>query len=181
MGTYKTSHAIQQQPQKNVLKLQQIDATHYVAKRAQLEVRIQTVPFELAYYHAGKLLCKEGKGYQPGQLYSMDLEIQPDEKLMGAGARALGMNRRGYRLQLYNRAHYGYETHSELMNFTMPIFMSDRLYMVHFDNPETGYLDLDAAKNNHVRFEAIGGQMCYQIIAGQDWKEITTEWTYLSG
>ncbi|MDP4596304.1 MAG: DUF4968 domain-containing protein [Crocinitomicaceae bacterium] len=181
MGTYKTSHAIQIQPQKNVFKLQQIDATHYVVQRAQLEVRIQTAPFELAYYHAGKLLCKEGKGYQPGQLHSIDLAIQSDEKLMGAGARALGMNRRGYRLQLYNRAHYGYETHSELMNFTMPIFMSDRLYMVHFDNPETGYLDLDAAKNNHVRFEAIGGRMCYQIIAGQDWKEITTEWTYLSG
>ncbi len=36
--------------------------------------------------------------------------LTKDEVLYGAGARALGMNRRGNRLALYNRAHYGYES-----------------------------------------------------------------------
>ena len=54
----------------------------------------------------------------------------------------LGMNRRGNRLQLYNRAHYGYETHSELMNFTMPLVLSSKIYAVHFDNAPIGFLDL---------------------------------------
>ena len=34
------------------------------------------------------------------------------------------MNRRGNLLLLYNKAHYGYEIHSELMNYTMPIVLS---------------------------------------------------------
>ena len=49
------------------------------------------------------------------------------------------MNRRGYKLELYNKAHYGYETHSELMNFTMPVVMSSKKYVLHFDNAAIGY------------------------------------------
>lgn len=181
MGAEKSTHAVCVQPQKNGLQLSQKDNSHYELKRADVMIQIQTQPFALAFFYKGEQMLKEGLGYVPGQLHSIDLEITTAEQLMGGGARALGMNRRGYRLQLYNRAHYGYETHSELMNYTMPVFISDKGYMVHFDNPQTGYLDLDAKQNNHVRFETEGGPMTYQIILCDDFKKMTSEWTYLTG
>jgi alpha-glucosidase (family GH31 glycosyl hydrolase) len=58
------------------------------------------------------------------------------------------MNRRGNRLELYNRAHYGYEERSELMNYTLPIIFSSEKYMLHFDNAPIGFLDLDSEENN---------------------------------
>ena len=83
----------------------------------------------------------------------LDFNLTTDEKLFGGGARALGMNRRGNRLPLYNKAHYGYETHSELMNYTIPLVYSSNLYAIHFDNAPIGYLDLDSEKDNSLQYE----------------------------
>jgi alpha-glucosidase (family GH31 glycosyl hydrolase) len=100
---------------------------------------------------------------------------------MGGGARALGMNRRGHRLELYNRAHYGYETRSELMNFTVPLVLSSRKYALHFDNPTTGFLDLDSQFSNTIGFEAHSGRKSYQLVAGEDWEAIMLNYTALTG
>jgi len=59
------------------------------------------------------------------------------------------MNRRGNRLRLYNKADYGYETHSELMNYTMPLVLSSKMYAVHFDNSQIGTLDLFNSRTNN--------------------------------
>lgn len=76
------------------------------------------------------------------------------------------MNRRGNKLALYNRAHYGYETRSELMNFTIPMVLSSKMYAVHFDNSAIGYLDLDSKKDNTLSYETISGRKTYQVIVG---------------
>jgi oligosaccharide 4-alpha-D-glucosyltransferase len=119
-------------------------------------VSIQKSPFQISYFNQQKLLFSEKEGYfkqkhiplenvkgniKADSLEVIQFNISPDEVLYGGGARALGMNRRGNKLALYNRAHYGYETHSELMNFTIPIVLSSKMYAVHFDNSAIGYLD----------------------------------------
>jgi alpha-glucosidase (family GH31 glycosyl hydrolase) len=91
------------------------------------------------------------------------------------------MNRRGYRLPLFNRAHYGYETHSELMNYTLPIVLSSKQYMIHFDNAPIGYLDFDSKKKNTLTYETISGRKTYQIIAGESWYDIIDSYTDLTG
>ena len=101
--------------------------------------------------------------------------------LFGGGARALGMNRRGNRLQLYNKAHYGYENYSELMNFTIPLVYSSKLYAIHFDNAPIGYLDLDSKKDNSLQYETISGRKTYQVVAGDDWKDLIDQYTDLTG
>jgi hypothetical protein len=45
-----------------------------------------------------------------------------------------------------SKAHYGYEEHSEQMNFAMPLVFSSKMYGIHFDNPTTGFLDLDSKR-----------------------------------
>lgn len=147
-----------------------------------IAVHIQKSPFQISYSYKGKPIISEKIGYQKiedGE--AIDFNITNDEVLMGGGARALGMNRRGNRLQLYNKAHYGYETHSELMNFTLPIVFSSNMYMIHFDNAPIGYLDLDSKKENTLVYETISGRKAYQVIAGDSWQDITENYTNLTG
>ncbi|WP_353779712.1 TIM-barrel domain-containing protein [Winogradskyella sp. 3972H.M.0a.05] len=159
-------------------------------------VSITTSPFKVSYSFKGQPIISEKRGYyksahEPMEMVSgnivygttekIEFNLNSDEALYGGGARALGMNRRGNRLPLYNRAHYGYETHSELMNFTLPIVLSSKKYMVHFDNAAIGYLDLDSNKNNTLTYETISGRKTYQVIAGDSWKQVITNYTKLTG
>ena len=147
-----------------------------------LEVQITKKPFQIAYLYNKEQVIAENLGYSKNETHELlNFELTSDEILYGAGARVLGMNRRGNRLQLYNRAHYGYETHSELMNFTMPIVVSSKKYMVHFDNAAIGYLDLDSQKNNNLTYETISGRKTYHVIVGDTWGNLIDNYTDLTG
>lgn len=146
------------------------------------EVRITKEPFTLAYYFDHTLLIKENRGYNAqGENQILNFRIEPDEVLYGSGARAPGLNRRGSRLELYNRAHYGYETESALMNYTLPLFLSSKRYAVLFDNAGHGFLDLDSGSSNEVTYECLKSQPNYYVIAGTDWYDLTDNYTRLTG
>jgi len=165
-------------------------------KMKDISVKITHSPFQVSYYYEGTLLTSEKRGYYKAPHEPMDLvngnivaeeteriefNLTQDEILFGGGARALGMNRRGNKLPLYNKAHYGYETHSELMNFTIPLVYSSKMYAIHFDNAPVGYLDFDSNKNNTLEYETISGRKTYQIIAGDDWEELVENYVSLTG
>ena len=177
----KESHAV-------VLKPKQIDVTfkeevnHFVLQTDGIVIKVQKLPFQLQYYFNNKLLISEAEGYTKNDsLEKINFNIKSNEVLYGGGARALGMNRRGHRLELYNKAHYGYETHSELMNYTIPIVVSSHRYMLHFDNAPIGYLDLDSEQTNHLTYETISGRKTYQVIATNSWPELINQYTDLTG
>ncbi|WP_372792994.1 TIM-barrel domain-containing protein [Lutibacter sp.] len=147
-----------------------------------ISVTITKAPFQISYSYKNKFLISERKGYIKNEDNEvLDFNLTSEEVLYGGGARALGMNRRGNRLQLYNKAHYGYETHSELMNFTIPLVYSSNLYAVHFDNAPIGYLDLDSKKDNSLQYETISGRKTYQVVAGDSWKDLVSQYTNLTG
>lgn len=175
------SHAVIARPQQLHSVLRQADYG-WQFDAGQLSVHIRRQPFGISYWYRGKLLVAEKQGFQSKQQARLiDFSISRDEALYGAGARALGMNRRGYRLPLYNKAHYGYEEHSEQMNFAMPLVYSSHRYALHFDNPQTGFLDLDSHGDNTLSFESSGGRQVYQLIAGADWPELMASYTRLTG
>ncbi|MFM7643867.1 MAG: TIM-barrel domain-containing protein [Sphingomonadales bacterium] len=183
-----SSHAVLLQYQSNSWEFQDVQteavkegkSKMYILKSGAIGVKILTQPFDISYFYKTTEVS-EARGYYFEQTPKIEFDLSADEQLMGAGARSLGMNRRGYRLQLYNRAHYGYETHSELMNFTMPIVLSDKGYAIHFDNPQIGWLDLDSKKENKLTYEVIGGPMRYQVVFSDNWKDLTTSLTALLG
>lgn len=148
-----------------------------------ISVVINKSPFKITYSNHGKVLLSEKAGYTKVNDSNQTLSFNLDktEVLYGGGARALGMNRRGNRLQLYNRAHYGYETRAELMNFCIPMVISSKLYAVHFDNAAIGYLDLDSKKDNTLTYETISGRKTYQIIVGDTWTNLISNYTDLTG
>ncbi|MFD1152778.1 glycoside hydrolase family 31 protein [Undibacterium aquatile] len=175
------SHAVVLKPEKIKAQLR-TDAQHLSYIAGNMAVHINRAPFQISYTYKNKALIAEHEGYQQSaQGRSLDFQLDQDEALYGAGARALGMNRRGYRLPLYNKAHYGYEEHSEQMNFAMPLVFSSKMYGIHFDNPTTGFLDLDSKKKNLLAYESLSGRQTYQVIAGDSWEDIVSAYTQLTG
>ncbi len=147
-----------------------------------IKVIIQKNPFDITYVYKDNIITSEKEGYYHGDEYeTLSFDLDKSEKLFGGGARVLGMDRRGNRLQLYNRAHYGYTTHSELMNFTMPLVLSSKMYAIHFDNAPIGYLDLDSEHTNTLRYETISGRKTYQVIVGDSWPDLIDQYTDLTG
>ncbi len=155
---------------------------HIVFATKKIKVLIYKSPFKIAYIKDGKEFLSEKRGFFISEKHkNIELNIGADDVLYGGGNRVLGMNRRGNKLELYNRAHYGYETHSELMNYTMPLFLSSKIFAVHFDNAPIGFLDLDSKENNTVVYETISGRLVYQVIATDDWDELIDQFTQLTG
>jgi len=147
-----------------------------------ITVVINKSPFRITYSNQGKVLLSEKNGYiKKDSIEILQFNLDNSEMLFGGGARALGMNRRGNRLTLYNRAHYGYETRAELMNFCIPLVLSSKLYAVHFDNGAIGHLDLDSKKNNTLEYETISGRKTYQVIVGDTWEDLVANYTDLTG
>ncbi|MGV7211479.1 TIM-barrel domain-containing protein [Oxalobacteraceae bacterium A2-2] len=163
-----------------------------------ITVTITKSPFQIAYAYKGKPLVAEKRGYvrvidqaatghkdinkgQDRELEALEFTLDGEEALYGAGARAVGMNRRGQRYTLYNKADYGYGEKSPLLNYTMPLALSSRLYALHFDNPQTGYLDFDSRHDNTLRYETIGGRKTYQVVAGDSWADVVANYTSLTG
>ncbi|WP_298540670.1 TIM-barrel domain-containing protein [uncultured Aquimarina sp.] len=147
-----------------------------------IQVRITKEPFHISYIYKDKKLISEKLGYiKTDSTEILNFNLDKEEVIYGAGARVVGMNRRGNRLQLYNKAHYGYETRSELMNYTMPLVLSSKTYAVHFDNAPIGFLDIDSKKDNTLSYETINGRKTYQVVAGDDWKDLMDQYTDLTG
>ncbi|WP_299223871.1 TIM-barrel domain-containing protein [uncultured Aquimarina sp.] len=145
-------------------------------------VHITKEPFHISYFYKDKELISEKLGYvKTDSTEILNFNLDKEEVIYGAGARVVGINRRGNRLQLYNKAHYGYETRSELMNYTMPLVLSSKTYAVHFDNAPIGFLDIDSKKDNTLSYETINGRKTYQVVAGDDWKDLMDQYTDLTG
>ncbi|TXD47191.1 TIM-barrel domain-containing protein [Polaribacter sp. IC073] len=189
------SHAVVLEPNAIDIKFNEtLNSVDYTSKG--IVVKIQKKPFKISYFYKGAEITSEKQGYFKSKHIPLELvkgnivteetekiafNLTSDEVLYGAGARALGMNRRGNRLALYNRAQYGYEAHAELMNFTLPIVISSKKYMLHFDNAPIGYLDLDSKKDNSLTYETISGRKTYQVIVGDSWLDLVNNYTDLTG
>ncbi|TLX72634.1 DUF4968 domain-containing protein [Labilibacter sediminis] len=147
-----------------------------------LTVKITKCPFNISYLYKSKTLLSEEKGFFDNDtLKGFRLNLTPQEKLLGGGERVLGMDRRGNRLRLYNKASYGYETHADLMYYSLPVVISSNKYMLLFDNTADGFMDLGASEENILQFEAVGGRMSYVLVAGDKWSELTENYTEITG
>ncbi|MCG8578824.1 MAG: DUF5110 domain-containing protein [Bacteroidales bacterium] len=148
----------------------------------KLTAIITKQPFNISYYQSGEYLFSEEDGYFANDSISgFRFNLNQTEHLFGAGERALGMNRRGHRLQLYNRASYGYETYAELMYYSMPLVISSEKYMLGFDNGASGWLDIGKTEPDILQFECAGGRKSYFVVASDTWEGLMSNFTELTG
>jgi oligosaccharide 4-alpha-D-glucosyltransferase len=113
--------------------------------------------------------------------HSFSFNLQQDEKIFGGGERALPMDRRGYRFNLYNNPWYGYEYGADNLNFSVPFFISNKGYGIFFDNASKGYVDIGKANSNLFEAGFVSGELNFYIIPGKNVDEIMQSYTKLTG
>jgi oligosaccharide 4-alpha-D-glucosyltransferase len=175
------SYAVVQKPQRVKTQLKETGADITLSTKG-ISVTIHKSPFQISYAYQGKELISEQIGYEKtATAESIHFNLNAEEAIYGAGARALGMNRRGYKLPLYNKAHYGYEEKSTQMNYGIPLMYSSKMYGIHFDNAAIGALDFDSQHRNVLSYETISGRKTYQVIAGKSWTDLISNYVNLTG
>ncbi len=148
----------------------------------EFAVKIHKSPYRLAFLRDGKVISEEEVGgFATETMRGFRFTLSDEEQLYGGGQRVLGMDRRGHRMPLYNRAHYGYTTESNQMYYGLPAVMSTKHYAIGFDNSATGHLDIGYTQNDILQFEAVAGRTGYVFAAGNDLSETVSYFVSATG
>ena len=119
--------------------------------------------------------------HQTNEYRGFSFLLKEQEMIFGGGERALPLNRRGYRFNLYNGPWYGYGEGADNLNFSVPFFTSSNGYGLFFDNPSKGYADIGKSSANIFEVGFISGEINVYVILGKDYKEILTSFQKLTG
>ncbi len=153
-----------------------------VLKSGHLTAEIQKSPIQIRYLHNGEPLLQEEKGlFVEDTVRGFRFKLTEDEKILGGGERVLGMDRRGHKMPLYNKAHYGYTTESNQMYYGLPAVMSTHKYMLVFDNSASGNLDIGATESDVLQFDAVGGRTSYLVVAGDSYPKLIQNYVSMVG
>lgn len=149
---------------------------------AQLTAEVQKSPLRIRFLRGREVLIEEELGHFVHEtLRGFRFRLSPGEKLMGGGARVLGMDRRGQRLPLYNRAHYGYSTESNQMSYGLPAVLSNKRYALVFDNAARGNLDIGKTESDILHVDAVAGRLAYVVVAGDSYPDLVEHFTDATG
>jgi oligosaccharide 4-alpha-D-glucosyltransferase len=139
-------------------------------------------PLRVSFLKDGKSLIAEEYGYFAYETSrGFRFELDENEKILGGGQRVMGMDRRGQRMPLYNKASYGYETEASQMYFSVPAVLSSDKYMLIFDNSASGWLDIGSTERDVLTFEAVAGRTAYVVIAGESYPDLIENYTDVTG
>jgi oligosaccharide 4-alpha-D-glucosyltransferase len=145
----------------------------------QASVIIQRDKF---YYRAGReVKVKAASYFAQGDSHGFRFQLTDQEQLFGGGERALPMNRRGYRFNLYNSPAYGYGLGADNLNFSVPIIISSAGYALFFDNPSKGYFDLGLTDKTVLEAGFMSGELTYYVVFGKNIDEILRNYTAITG
>jgi oligosaccharide 4-alpha-D-glucosyltransferase len=148
----------------------------------KLLLKVSKSPFSISYWRNDELLFAEAPGYFSIEgMLGFRFKLQDNDRFWGGGERILGMDRRGHRLPLENKPHYGYTTESQQMYYSMPAVVSERSYLVAFDNPAKGVMDIAHSMPNILQFEAPAGRSCYLVVADDSLLKLAQQWTRVTG
>lgn len=175
------SHSVIMQPGKVSITSEQIPSG-YLLRCGQMTITANADPFFLTYIYKGDTLLSEESGFfnKTGNS-GVRLALKAGEKIYGTGERAMPMDRRGKKLQLYNQPAYGYEYGADKLNYSVPMTVSSRKYAILFDNPQKGYVDIGNTNPAVTEWCAIGGTARYYFVAGSTFPEISSSYTQLTG
>ncbi len=180
-GEQYISHSVVLEPEKVYATInEQIEYVELLV--GELKVHINKIPFSISYiYKSDTIACEEKGLYDTKYAKGLRLKIKNNESIYGAGMRSVSLDRRGWRLKLYNEPHYGYSLNATDLNYSIPLIMSSKTYSILFDNPQKGMLDVAANEKNIVDFSVIGGSPVYYFICGENHDKVMENYTKLTG
>lgn len=109
------------------------------------------------------------------------IQLKPGEQIFGGGERALPLNRRGYKLDLYNAPWYGYGEGADRLNYSVPFFTSSFGYGLLFDNPSKSYVDIGKTDSTLLDYGASSGALVVYILLGSNYQEVLDGYYQLTG
>lgn len=149
---------------------------------AGLTAIVNKDPVRIAYVKDGLPLVEEEHGYFAHEtVRGFRFALDRGEKILGGGQRVLGMDRRGQRMPLYNKASYGYTTDASQMYYSLPAIMSSEKYIIAFDNTASGWLDIASTEEDVLQFEAVAGRTAYIVAAGDSYPDLIAAFTDVAG
>lgn len=147
-----------------------------------VELLINKNPFRISFVYNGDTLLEEEKGFfSRSDNNGLRFRISKNEKIYGLGERANAFDLVGARYNLYNRPKYGYEIGARNLNYSIPLIVSSKKYLLFFDNPQKGYADIGETEEGVFEWGAIGGLMKYFVIVGNDIKSVAKDYADLTG
>lgn len=115
-----------------------------------------------------------------GKERGLRVGLDTNEMIFGGGERALPLNRRGYKLNLYNNPWYGYGEGADNLNYSVPFITSSNGYGLFFDNASKGYLDIGKSNKNVLEYGASSGEINVYVIFG-NYQQILQSYHKLTG
>lgn len=113
--------------------------------------------------------------------YCLNFTLQNDEEIYGGGERALPLNRRGTRLNLYNNPWYCYGVGADNLNYSLPFFLSNKGYALFFDNGSKGFADIGKKDSSKLEVGFLSGEINVYVITGKSYQEILSSYHKLTG
>jgi len=181
IGKSAKSDAVILNPQSVLTEIKSTDNS-LILSTAGLKVIVNKNPFFLTFEYNNKLILEEERGYFKREENSgLRFKYSANEYLYGLGERANAFSLIGSKYKLYNRPKYGYEYGAKNLNYSVPLLVSSKKYLLFFDNPQKGYVDIGETKDGVIEWGAIGGMMKYFVVAGDDFKEVMSNYGKLTG
>ncbi|MFC3095516.1 TIM-barrel domain-containing protein [Alteromonas sediminis] len=148
-----------------------------------IQVAVEKSPFRLRFMKQGVVKVEEEQGgFIYDGLRGVRFRLNDTEKLYGGGQRVMGMDRRGKRMPLYNRASYGYaDVETDQMYYSLPAVMSSKHYAILFDNTAKGNLDIGHTEKNVLQFDAVSGRVAYVVSVADALPELVKQVVSLTG
>ena len=150
---------------------------------AGLSAIVDKSPVRVRFVRDGQPLVAEEHGYYAHEtMRGFRFALDEGEKLLGGGQRVLGMDRRGRRMPLYNKAAYGYSSEdTDQMYYGLPAVLSSDKYIIVFDNSASGWLDIGATEPDVLEFQALAGRTAYLVVAGGSYPALIDNYTQVTG
>ncbi|AWW31119.1 alpha-glycosidase [Echinicola strongylocentroti] len=170
------------------------DEGTFIFETGRLTVKVDQYSLNLMVYDSqGNLLSGEevsdadGGAYQDTDAVGAIKTLQPDEHFFGFGERMDFLDRRGKEVDLnvgrgLGRPHIiGAYNVMEANYAPVPFFMSTKGYGIFFHNSYATHWDLGSESNEHLSFEAEGGELDYFFMYGPDFPKLLYHYTGLTG
>lgn len=134
------------------------------------------------YFRTGReIKVKAAYHFTQGDYNGFRFQLSDQEKFFGGGERALPMDRRGYRFNLYNAPAYGYGLGADNLNFSVPVLLSSSGYALFFDNPSKGYFDIGLTDKSVLEAGFVSGELTFYVVFGKNMDEMLTNYTAITG
>lgn len=176
-----SSYAVVSEPQSIITHLEVFEE-RLIFDAGNLEVIIQKDPLNFEWLRDGQELIQQNaallNGASNGGL--LDFSVSDSEHFYGTGFRAIPVDRRGYHLEFYNQAHYGYSNGTPNLNISIPLLVSSENYGLFFDNHRPASMDI-ASSGNQLRYSAESGVVDYFFLYGNSQADVLESYTGLTG